>query len=149
MEQIKVKKLRENSKLPVLGSSGAGAMDVYASTMEVSSDVKGHTTVKYGIGLAFEIPEGYRMMIVPRSNLTRHNWAMVNSPGIVDSDYRGEVSVVLTALNTHGDVFPPYEIGDRVAQCYFEPITKVDFRLMQRLSNTERGDGGYGSTGLK
>jgi dUTP pyrophosphatase len=105
--------------------------------------------VTYGLGFATEIPEGWRGVIVPRSNISKHPWMLANSIGIVDSDYRGEWMVKYKSVN--GVIFQsaPYQVGDRVAQIYFEKNVEVAFAEVDDLEDTTRGDGGFGSTGLK
>ena len=114
MLKVKFKKLADDVKLPVKGSSQAACFDVYAH--RIISEATGKVTVK--LGFATEIPEGYKGVIVPRSNLTKHHWVMNNSMGVIDADYRGEWMVVFgpTSLNFGFT----YVTGDRVAQIYFD-----------------------------
>ena len=124
----------------------SACFDVYASTKTFI----GNNKVKYGLGFATEIPEGYRGVIVPRSNLTKHFWVMNNNLGIIDSDYRGEWAVVFTSLKEEGLANEiPYMEGDRIAQIYFEKVLDVEFEEVNDLSDTTRGEGGFGSTGIK
>lgn len=143
MLKVKFKKLTDNVKLPVKGSLHAACFDVYAD--RIIHESSGKVTVK--LGFATEIPEGYKGVIVPRSNLTKHHWVMNNSIGIIDSDYRGEWMVIFgpTSLNFGF----PYEIGDRVAQIYFDKIVDVEFEEVGELNESDRGIGGFGSTGVK
>jgi dUTP pyrophosphatase len=138
---VNFKKLHADAKLPVKGSVGAACHDVYATSME-------HKDGKciYKLGFATQIPEGWRGVIVPRSNLSKHRWVMGNHIGIIDSDYRGEWMVVLNALEYH--LIPPYQVGDRVAQIYFERVSEVAFAEVDDLDQTVRGEGGFGSTGV-
>ena len=142
MLTVKFKKLADDVKLPVKGSSQAACFDVYAH--RIISEATGKVTVK--LGFATEIPEGYKGIIVPRSNLTKHHWVMNNSMGVIDSDYRGEWMVVFgpTSLNFGF----PYNTGDRVAQIYFEKVQEVEFEEVKELQTSDRGTGGFGSTGL-
>lgn len=143
MLKIKFKKLYADSKLPVKGSLDAACYDVYAH----SSDYTYPGKVTYNLGFATEIPKGYRAVIVPRSNLSKHKWVLGNSIGIIDSDYRGEWMVNFHSLR--GDYqTPPYAVGERIAQVYFEPILDVEFEEVDDISDTQRGSGGFGSTGL-
>ena len=142
--KVKFKKLHADTKLPVKGSGDAACYDVYATSEKIEYGGK----VTYGLGFSTEIPTGWKAVIVPRSNLTKHKWVMVNSPGQIDSDYRGEWMVKLAST---GGFFeePPYTIGDRVAQIYFEKVNDVVFIEEETLSETQRDAGGFGSTGIK
>ena len=103
-----------------------------------------------GLGFKTEIPKGYKGIIVPRSNLTKFHWILNNSYGVIDSDYRGEWMAVFTALEFSELIQPfPYNVGDRVAQIYFEEVLPVSFDVVPELESSERGEGGFGSTGLK
>lgn len=141
--QVKFKKMHKDAKLPVKGSEEAACYDVYATSVEVN-----RRNATYGIGWAMQIPKGWKGILVPRSNLTKHNWTMVNSPGHIDSDYRGEVMMKLTCI-TNNLIEPlPYAIGDRIGQIYFERVNDVDFEIVEEFEASERGAGGFGSTGL-
>jgi dUTP pyrophosphatase len=143
MLQVKFKKLHADTKLPVKGSLDAACYDVYATS--VNAEYGGRVT--YGLGFSTEIPKGWKAIIVPRSNLTKHNWVMSNSVGIIDSDYRGEWMVKLSSI---GNVFEPlpYTLGDRIAQVYFEKVEEIEFVETESLSYTYRSEGGFGSTGV-
>ena len=144
MLQVKFKKISSNTKLPFKGSLDAACSDVYAHSITFENG-----KMVIGLGFKTEIPRGYKGIIVPRSNLTKHPWMMNNSMGIIDADYRGEWKMILTPLN--GDLVTnalPYGTGDRVGQIYFEAVTPVEFIEVEDLSETERGTGGFGSTGL-
>lgn len=144
MQKVKFKKLYADSKLPVKGSLDAACYDVYAHSME--RDYEGLVT--YKLGFATEIPKGWMGIVVPRSNLSKHKWVMANHIGIIDSDYRGEWMVKLRSLD--GIYSPsPYSVGERVAQMYFKKIDEIEIEEVDELSQTERGEGGFGSTGLK
>ena len=144
MLKVKFKKLHEDVKLPVKGSSHAACYDVYANSISYRQDSK----VVVGLGFSTEIPEGWRGVIVPRSNLTKHDWVINNSMGIIDSDYRGEWTIVFTKIFLQFG-FLPYVVGDRIAQIYFEPVHQIEFEEVDDLSSSERGEGGFGSTGIK
>jgi len=97
-------------------------------------------------GIRLEIPEGYEAQVRPRSGLGfKHGITVVNAPGTIDSDYRGEVQVIL--INLGGE---PFHIvrGDRIAQITFAPVVQADFRFRDSIAPTERGEGGFGSTGI-
>lgn len=101
-----------------------------------------------GTGVSIALPDGYAALVVPRSGLAaRHGITLVNTPGTIDAGYRGEIRVIL--LNT--DAAEPYTIaaGDRIAQLIVVPVTRARFVTVERLPGTERGDGGFGSTGYR
>ena len=139
---VNFKKLHAEAKLPVKGSSSAACFDVYATSVELDKNY----IVTYGLGFATEIPEGWRAVVVPRSNISKHPWVLANSVGIIDSDYRGEWLVKFKAITD--EVTLPYTVGERIAQVYFERVTDVAFVEVEELDQTERGAGGFGSTGL-
>jgi dUTP pyrophosphatase len=141
---VNFKKLHADAKLPVKGSSSAACFDVYATSLKISDK----NTITYGLGFATEIPEGWRGVIVPRSNISKHPWILANSVGIVDSDYRGEWMVKFKCVSGELEAMP-YAIGDRIAQIYFEKNVEVAFAEVEELDQTERGEGGFGSTGIK
>lgn len=145
MLQVKFKKLHVDAKLPVKGSEHAACYDVYATT--VKADDAG--TVVYGLGFATEIPEGWKGIIVPRSNLTKYKWTMLNSPAQIDSDYRGEWMIKMSCIGSVLLNSLPYEVGDRIAQIYFEEVSPVEFIEVESLDDSQRGEGGFGSTGIK
>jgi dUTP pyrophosphatase len=144
MLKVKFKKISGNTILPFKGSVDAACFDVYAHSITFENN-----KMVIGLGFKTEIPRGYKGILMPRSNLTKHPWMMNNSMGIIDADYRGEWKMILTPLN--GDLVTnalPYGTGDRVGQIYFEAVTPVEFIEVDELSETERGTGGFGSTGL-
>jgi dUTP pyrophosphatase len=150
MLQVKFKKISDNTIVPSRGSLDAACYDVYAHSIVHKDDGK----VVVGLGFKTEIPVGYKAVLVPRSNLTKHNWVMNNSIGIIDSDYRGEWMCVFTRLefNTSSGGTAqdfPYAVGDRVAQFYLDEVYNIAFLEVKALSETNRGEGGFGSTGLK
>ena len=103
-------------------------------------------TAMIGTGLFFEIPEGYEVQIRPRSGLAAKNGVTVlNTPGTIDSDYRGEIKVILINLGEKDFVI---NSGDRIAQMVIAPVTQASFEITDSLSDTERGAGGFGSTGV-
>jgi len=145
---IKVKKLRENAKLPTFGSEMAAGADLCACT-DLPIAITSGTNEKIGTGIALEIPEGYFGAIFARSGLaTKQHLRPSNCVGIIDSDYRGEVIV---ALHNDGSNIADHiiEDGDRIAQLIIMPYPKVAFEWVEELSGTERGEGGFGSTGTR
>lgn len=148
MLKVKFKKLHEGVQLPYKGSVDAACFDVYAHSISYNDNFPRKAFV--GLGFATEIPKGYRGVIVPRSNLTKHYWMMNNSMGIIDSDYRGEWMSVFTNITDNAWLYPfPYKEGERVAQIYFEKIQDVEFEEVEELNESDRGIGGFGSTGVK
>jgi dUTP pyrophosphatase len=154
--KIKFRRLNENAVVPVFATKGAACADVVAT--EIVKQDSYNVTVK--LGFATEIPEGYKGVVVPRSSFTQKGWVMQNSPAQIDSDYRGEwmlkfQSLTFDAVSTRHnliDLLPedfPYEVGDRVAQVYFEKVEQAEFVVVDDLESTERGEGGFGSTGVK
>ena len=152
MNQLKIKlqKMTEDARMPIKGSEHAAAYDVYAHSITSKEDGK----IVVGLGFKTEIPKGYKGIIVPRSNLTKFYWMLNNSFGVIDSDYRGEWMAVFTAIpilfesNLATTAFP-YNVGDRVAQIYFEEVLPISFDVVPELESSERGEGAFGSTGLK
>lgn len=141
---LAVKKLHPNAILPTYGSDGAAGADLYACLDETVTIEPGET-VKIPTGLAMEIPENYAGLIYARSSLgTKRGLAPANKVGVVDSDYRGEVCVML--LN-HGKEPQSIAPGERIAQLLITPVLKVSFEETDELSDTRRGAGGFGSTG--
>ena len=154
--KIKFRRLNENAVVPVFATKGAACADVVAT--EIVKQDSYNVTVK--LGFATEIPEGYKGVVVPRSSFTQKGWVMQNSPAQIDSDYRGEwmlkfQSLTFDAVSTRHnliDLLPedfPYEVGDRVAQVYFEKVERAEFVVVDDLESTQRGEGGFGSTGVK
>lgn len=134
--------------LPDYASVGAAGADLRANLADrgvVHLEPGARALVPTGLRMA--VPEGYEVQVRPRSGLAlKHGIALPNSPGTIDSDYRGPVGVIL--LNAGSD---PFEIrhGDRIAQMVVAPVVKADFALAEALEDTARGDGGFGSTGRR
>ena len=143
--KIKFKKLTEQSKLPVKGSEHAACYDVFANMVHVERPNK----MTIHLGFSTEIPVGYRGVIVPRSSISKTNWVMANSIGVIDADYRGEWMIVFKCLTEMMYETIPYGVGDRCAQIYFEKIEDFEIEEADQLSDTERGEGGFGSTGTR
>lgn len=142
--KIKIKKLSENAVLPTRGSTSAAGYDLYAC-IESELTVAPHETVKVGTGLAIEVPDGYFGAIFARSGLAaKEGLRPANCVGVADSDYRGEYIVAL-----HNDSETPHTVtpGERIAQLVIMPYLSCEFELSDTLCETERGSGGFGSTG--
>lgn len=142
--KIEIKKLRDNATIPQRGSAQAAGYDLYAAIDETVT-IKPHTTEKIGTGLAIAVPDGYFGAIFARSGLaTKQGLRPANCVGVADSDYRGEYIV---ALHNDTDVPQTVSCGDRVAQLVIMPYLAVEFEETEELSQTDRGEGGFGSTG--
>ncbi len=144
--KINVKKVRESAKLPTYGSQYAAGADLYACT-EGEIEIAPHSTAMIPTGIALELPVGYAGFIYARSGLaSKRGLAPANKVGVVDCDYRGEVIV---ALHNHGESAQKIAAGERIAQLVVAPYITADFEEVDELSSTERGAGGFGSTGTK
>lgn len=143
---VNFKKLNENAKVPTYGSWDAGCCDLYAA-IDRPIAIAPHTTEKIGTGLAFELPRGTFAAIFARSGIaTKRGLRPANCVGICDSDYRGEYIV---ALHNDTDFVQYIQPQERIAQMTLLPYIYMNFHKIEELSNTERGDGGFGSTGEK
>ncbi len=143
---VAVKKLRPNAKLPTYGSEFAAGADLYAC-LDAPVTVAPHETVLVPTGLSLEIPVGWAGLVYARSGLaSKRNLAPANKVGVIDPDYRGEVMV---SLHNHGTTPQTVEPGERVAQLVLTPYLTAQFFEAEALSDTVRGQGGFGSTGTK
>ena len=143
---MNIKKLNENATIPTYGSEFAAGADLYAC-LEGDVTIESAQTVLIHTGLAMEIPEGLVGLIYARSGLaSKKGLAPANKVGVIDSDYRGEIMV---ALHNHGNKPQTISHGERIAQIVFAPFYAADFKLVDELSDTVRGTGGFGSTGSK
>ena len=141
---IKIKKLNNLAKMPSRGSSEAAGYDLYAATDQIL-DIAPHSTIKVGTGLSFELPEGTFAAIYARSGIaTKRGLRPANCTGVIDSDYRGPVIV---ALHNDTDEIQSIEPGERIAQMVLLPYIEMKFNEVNELSNTERGEGGFGDSG--
>lgn len=158
--EIKIKKLHPEAIIPEYQTNGAACFDIHALVDELDGRVfrwdgperltpgvgSGNESSQiYRTGLSFEIPEGYAMMVYSRSGHGfKHDVRLANCVGVIDSDYRGELKVKITADADHGMMVAN---GDRIAQAMIIPVQQVSFKVVDDLSSTERGSGGFGSTG--
>jgi dUTP pyrophosphatase len=140
---VKIRTAHEGIRLPEYATEGSSGFDLRAS-----EPVKIHPNEVMAVptGLYVEIPAGYEMQIRPRSGLSKERIFVANSPGTVDSDYRGEVKILLV---NHGLFTFKAEAGDRIAQGVVAPVIRVEFEHVGELGKTKRGAGGFGSTGMK
>lgn len=143
--EVKVKKLNKNAILPAYQTEHAAAMDIHACIDE-PMPVRPLERFMVPTGLAFEIPEGYEMQIRARSGLSiKHGITMVNGVGTIDADYRGELSILMVNLSQRAFVIEP---DMRIAQLLVQKYEKISWQLTDKLSETDRGEGGFGSTGF-
>jgi dUTP pyrophosphatase len=134
---IKVKKLSENAVIPSYAKKGDAAMDLTAVNKKVTDKF-----IEYGTGLAFEIPKDHVGLIFPRSSVSKKDLFQCNSVGVLDSGYRGELSVRFNPLGEDH-----YEVGERIAQLIVIPLPEVEVEEVEELEDSDRGGGGWGSTG--
>lgn len=163
---IKIKKLDEKAVIPTYAHATDAGMDLTAISKEVENGI-----VTYGTGLAFDIPEGYVGLIFPRSSIYKTDLTLTNCVGVIDSGYHGEVKfkfrfnvdesnveefVENCDYNSYSGImhtkhasmmFESYEVGDRIGQIIIMPYPKVTYEVTDEFEETERGEGGFGSTG--
>lgn len=145
MDVIKVKlKAAEGVTPPSYATDGASGMDLRANEAAV---IKAGRRAAVGTGLYIELPEGCEAQVRPRSGLAlKHGVTVLNAPGTIDSDYRGEIRVILANFGEEDFAIEP---GDRIAQMVFAPVTKAELVRVEELGETQRAEGGFGSTGRK
>lgn len=156
--QVKIKKLNPDAVIPKYGKPGDAALDLTATSYEFKDGR--HV---YGTGLAFEIPSGYVGLVFPRSSICKYDLRLTNSVGVIDSGYRGEVKAVFEndmmykhqinqfisscgTLQETQCVHKIYQVGERIAQILIIPYPEIELVESELLSETERGEGGFGST---
>ena len=139
--QVKIKKLNPNAVIPTCAKSGDAGMDL------VATKIISNTTfdVTYGTDLAMEIPKGFVGLVFPRSSIRKYELILSNSVGVIDSGYRGELQATFKKENGLDSL--AYKVGDKIAQIMIIPYPPIEFDVVDELSDTERGDGGFGSTG--
>lgn len=142
--KVKIKKLVDNAIIPAYSKDGDAGMDLTA----VSKTYDRYGNMVYGVGLSFEIPKGYVGLLFPRSSICKHDLVLSNSVGVLDSGYRGEVLFKFKETADSGEnILHHYDIGDRIGQIIILPYPQIEFEEVFELSNSERGTGGYGSSG--
>ena len=147
MEILKIKKLREDAKVPNRATSGSAGLDLCASISEPIT-LEGGATAVIPTGIAIALPSAeYGAFVFPRSGIAvKHGIGLLNSVGVIDRDYRGEIMV---SLHNHSTEAQTIADGERIAQLVITPFLKVEYTETDTLSDTVRGEGGFGSTGKK
>ena len=144
MVKILVKKYNKNIKLPSYKTAGSSGMDLVANLKKKINIAPGKIVI-VPTGIAVAIPKNYEIQIRPRSGLAANNGiSVLNTPGTIDSDYRGEIKIILINLSVKKFFI---KSGDRIAQMILSPVAKIKLKEVKNLSNTVRGKGGFGSTG--
>ncbi len=141
--KVRIKKLNENAVIPSYAKDGDAGMDLVATSIISNTS----TQITYGIGLALEIPNGFVGLIFPRSSVRKTRLMLSNCVGVVDSGYRGELQATFNKINNDSISENDYKVGDRIAQIMIIPHPPIEFEEADELSDTERGEGGFGSTG--
>ena len=146
MTEILIKRLSDNVSLPKYETEGSSGMDLSANINE-NIQIKPGATVIVPTGISVSIPKNFEIQIRPRSGLAAKNQiSVLNAPGTIDADYRGELKVILINLGTKNFLI---ENGARIAQMVICPIVKAELKEVKTLEDTKRGSGGFGSTGTK
>lgn len=142
--QVKIKRLKDTAKLPAKAHATDAGYDLYAEWREIEM-ADGLAT--YGTGIAVEIPQGYVGLVFPRSSIYRQHQYLTNSVGVIDSGYRGEIMAKFNIIKDEGCGPQLYNVGDRIAQLIIIPYPEVEFVEVDVLADSDRGVGGYGSSG--
>lgn len=145
MKKVPIKAVFKENRKPVYGSPLASGADLFA---DIDEPIRLQSLERCLIptGFFIQIPDGYEAQVRPRSGLAiRHGLSLVNTPGTIDADYRGEVKVILVNLGKDPVTVSP---GDRIAQLVITPVVQAEWMAVDRLEATERGEGGFGSTGV-
>jgi len=140
--QVRIKKLSPEAVIPTYAKDGDAGMDLVATSIKFDG-----TQITYGTGLSMEIPKGFVGLVFPRSSIRKTDLSLSNSVGVIDSGYRGEIQATFNqkALSKNGSLL--YGVGDRIMQIIIIPYPPIEFEEVNELNNTERGEGGFGSTG--
>ena len=144
--EVKIKKLVENAVIPQYAHSTDAGLDLTAVSVERDD----YGNIVYHTGLAIEIPEGYAGFLFPRSSVSKYDLSLCNCVGVIDSAYRGEIILKFNLMNwaKHVKELRIYKVGDRVAQLIILPYPKIKLVETDELSDSDRGEGGFGSTGV-
>ena len=141
---VNIKRIHPEAVIPSYAKNGDAGMDLIATS--IISETPSQIT--YGLGIALEIPEGFVGLVFPRSSIRKTRLQLSNSVGVIDSGYRGELQATFNKITTTiENQKNDYKVGDRVCQIIIIPYPPIEFNEVNELSNTERGEGGFGSTG--
>ena len=140
--KVKFKKLNPNAIVPSYSKPGDAGLDLTATSKDYLNNTK-YGFTEYGTGLAVEIPEGYVGLLFPRSSISNTGLILANSVGVIDSGYRGEIKFRFKYIPDTAD----YDIGDRIGQLIILPYPSIETEEVEELNSTERGEGGFGSSG--
>lgn len=144
--KVNIKKLREDATIPTYAKPGDAGMDLTAVEVEYGlTNDAGEIYHKYHTGLAIEIPEGHVGLIFPRSSIYKKSLSLANSVGVIDSGYRGEICFMYK--DTQVDANDMYSQGERIGQLIILPYPQINLVEVDELSSSDRGEGGFGSTG--
>ena len=142
---VSIKILSRDAQIPHMAYNGDAGVDLRSVERIV---LEPQERAMVATGLAIALPEGYAGFILPRSGLAaKHGISIVNAPGLIDSNYRGELKVIL--LNTDPDKSFTIEIGDRIAQLIVMPVPTINFEQVEELTESQRGESGFGSSGIR
>ncbi|MBR0291113.1 MAG: dUTP diphosphatase [Bacteroidales bacterium] len=140
---VRFKKLHPEAVVPTKAHPQDAGFDLTCTTVENDDNC-----ISYGTGIAVEIPDGYVGLVFPRSSVYRKDLILSNSVGVIDSNYRGEISMKFKTDGIPGGFsVAAYEVGDRIGQLLIIPYPEIEFEEAEELSESDRGEGGYGSTG--
>lgn len=142
--KVKIKKLVPEAAIPSYAKPGDAGLDLVATYIKVE-DHNTYGYFEYGTGLAVEIPDGYVGLVFPRSSISKTGMLLTNSVGVIDSGYRGEIKFRFKYISGTKS----YEVGDKIGQLIILPYPTIEFEEVDELSESERGDGGFGSTDSK
>ena len=142
--KVKIKKLSENAVIPTYAKEGDAGMDVVATSI-INETLD---SITYGTDIALEIPEGFVGLVFPRSSIRKTHLHLSNSVGVIDSGYRGEIQATFKKIQgISNNALDNYKVGDRIFQLMIIPHPTIQFQEVDELTTTERGEGGFGSTG--
>ena len=139
--KVKIKKLHSDAIIPKYAKESDAGLDLVATSIISETP----TQITYGLGIALEIPEGFVGLVFPRSSIRKTELILSNSVGVIDAGYRGELQATFNKL--HGEDSESYKVGERVCQIIIIPHPQVELLEVDELSDSDRGTGGFGSTG--